>query len=182
MQIRNPRAENEQSLRTYLDKNQLRSDNLLIIKDTAAFYKIHREGYGMPEISFYDRNGYLMKFRDEQKCNAQNDSLISFLNPEKAIGVDSARRLSDFTSLLLHPDRSPISKTELSGHDYYLIMFWAKYLGKLNSKKLGDWERSLAANKKANHKVYKLSMDYQDFWNLPKKEMFRIYGSKIKFR
>jgi hypothetical protein len=180
--LRNPKVESERTLNAYLKKKDL-GESTLVFKDTAALMKFFLSGIGMPEARFYDKNGYLMLYRDEKKCNAQNDSLISFLDPVNVINVDSSQNIREYIKQLRKANGTEIHPGEVQGQDFYLIMYWAKYLGKMNSDKVGEWEKTLASlNKNVKVTPLKVSVDYMNFWELDKKSMIKIYGNKLNKR
>ena len=150
------------------------------LKDTATLNKFYYSGIGTPEIRFYDSNGYLMLYRDNKRCNGQNDSLIGFLNPNNVVKIDSTNNINEYLNSLKTIDGKNINKEDFKNYDFYLIMYWAKYLGKVNSTKMLDWENSL--NKKNNLKIktIKVTTDYMNFWELNKKEIPKVYGWRTK--
>lgn len=180
--IRNPKVENKKSLLEYLRSNHLDTSNNYALKDTAALMEYLRSGIGAPEILFYDRNGFLMKYRDDKKCNGQNDSLISFLDPKHVIGVDSTRNIHAYLNQLRTLDGDVVELSEFNNMDYYLIIYWAKWLGKMNENKITEWEKSIAYKNNLKIKAIKLSTDYMNFWEIDKNEMIKIYSPKIKAR
>jgi hypothetical protein len=174
-------VETAASLHSYLRKHDLHSSDNVVFKDVYALQEFFKSGIGMPEVRFYDRNGYLMLYRDEKKCNGQNDSLISFLNPENVVKVDSSQNIKVYVSNLRQPDGQEIQSASLNGYDYYLLIYWAKYLGKVNSEKMQDWESALNSKSSAlNIKAMKVATDYMDFWQFPEKDMHKIYSRKTK--
>ncbi|MCE3278429.1 MAG: hypothetical protein K0S44_620 [Bacteroidetes bacterium] len=178
--VRNPKVETSHSITKYLHSNELDTANNYAFRDTASLTKFYNKNIGIPEIRFYDKNGYLMLYRDEKKCNGQNDSLISFLNPHNVIRVDSTDNIFDYLEEVRKINGLSVNKEEFSGFDYYLVMYWAKYLGKVNSIKMRDWESTLMKKQDLKIKTIKLTTDYMDFWPLDKKNMIKIYSPKTK--
>lgn len=178
--MRNPKIENTKSITKYLALNKLDTNNNFAFKDTATLNKFYRNNIGTPEIRFYDKNGFLMLYRDNRRCNGQNDSLITFLNPENVIKIDSSENIFNYLSQVRTLDGRPINPDEFKNYDYYLIMYWAKWLGKVNSIKMTDWESNLAKKRNFKVKTIKLTIDYMNFWALNKKDMVKIYSPKVK--
>lgn len=180
--VRNPKVENKTQIEYYLKKNKLNVDNCYALKDTAILNKFNNGAVGIPEIRFYDKNGYLMLYRDNKKCNAQNDSLISFLDPKNIVKIDSANKIDDCLKELKTLDGKEMNIEEFKHYDYYLIMYWAKWTGQVNSKKMTDWENSLKQKNDLKIKTIKVTTDYMDFWELNKKDMAKIYSRKTKIK
>jgi hypothetical protein len=180
--VRNPKIENQESILEYLKEKKLNTKNSFALRDTTALNKFNASNIGTPEIRFYDKNGYLMIYRNDKKCNAQNDSLIGFLNPKNVIKVDSSNNINDYIKQLKTLDGKDLNKKEFENYDYYLIMYWAKWTGKVNSIKMLDWENSLNQKNNLNIKTIKVTTDYMNFWELRKKDMVKVYSFRTKIR
>jgi len=178
--VRNPKIEKKETIETYLEKEKLNNQNLFSLKDTVALQKFNESNIGMPEIRFYDKNGYLMLYRDNKKCNGQNDSLITFLDPTNIIKIDSTQNIFQYIIQLRKLDGNPVDSSEFKDYDFYLIMYWAKWVGKVNSIKMLDWEKSLAAKNDLKIKTIKVTTDYMNFWDIRKKDMAKIYSPRTK--
>jgi hypothetical protein len=179
--MRNPKIENENSISNYLESQHLNTLNNYALADTAALNRFYENNIGTPEIRFYDKNGYLMLYRDEKKCNGQNDSLISFLNPLNVIKVDSTQNIHDYLKNLRTLRGEDVDLKEFIGYDYYLIMYWAKWLGKVNSIKMSDWEANLKNKiRNINVKTIKVTTDYMNFWVLDKHDMIKVYSPRVR--
>lgn len=178
--MRNPKIENEKSITKYLALNKLDTNNNFALKDTATLNKFYQSNIGTPEIRFYDKNGYLMLYRDDKKCNGQNDSLITFLNPKNVVRIDSTENIFNYINQIKTLRGENVNVDEFKDYDYYLIMYWAKWLGKVNSIKMTDWEGNLSKKRDLRIKTIKLSTDYMNFWPLDKKDMVKVYSPKVK--
>jgi hypothetical protein len=121
--IRNPKVENKKSIIRYLNTNGLDTTSVYAFKDTSALYSFMKSGIGEPEIRFYDRNGYLMLYRDNKKCNGQNDSLISFLDPKNIVKIDSSSNIIKYIDQLRTLDGQVINTNLFNNKDYYLVVY-----------------------------------------------------------
>ncbi len=180
--VRNPKVENKEQIEYYLKKNKLIAENCYALKDTSALNNFNNGTIGIPEIRFYDKNGYLMLYRDNKKCNTQNDSLISFLDPKNIVKIDSSNKINDYIKELKTLDGKEINNNQFKQYDYYLIMYWAKWTGQVNSKKMTDWESSLKQKSDLKIKTIKVTTDYMDFWELNKKDIAKVYSRKTKVK
>jgi hypothetical protein len=178
--IRNPKIENQKSIFKYLKNNKLSTDNNFCLKDTTTFNKFILQGISAPEIRFYDHNGYLMIYRDDKRCNGQNDSLITFLDPKNVVKIDSSENIHSYLAQLKMLDGKDINPEDFKNYDYYLITYWAKWIGKVNKTKMDHWNSSIKQKKNLKIKDIKVTADYMDFWVLDKKDMIKIYSRKSK--
>src|ERR1017187_9552205 len=76
--IRNPKIETKQSITQYAADNGIETDNLYAFRDSASLAGFYSLKIGIPEINFYNKDGNLMKYRNEKICNAQDDELIRY--------------------------------------------------------------------------------------------------------
>jgi hypothetical protein len=180
--VRNPKVESAKSITKYLSSNKLDTLNNYAFKDTTAMWNFYNKNIGVPEIRFYDRNGYLMLYRDEKKCNGQNDSLISFLNPKNVVKIDSSENIFKYLPEIREINGNAVNYKEFNGYDYYLIMYWAKFYGKVNSIKMIDWEDTLKRKQEYKIKTIKVTADYMDFWPLNRRNMIKVYSLKSKVK
>lgn len=180
--VRNPKIENKESITSYLISQQLSPEDCYSLKDTAALSNFIRSGVGSPEIRFYDKYGYLMQYRDDKKCNGQNDSLISFLNPKNIIKIDSSNTIQEYLLQLKTTDGKEINREDFENYDFYLIMYWAKWAGKVNKTKMSDWENSIKKKNDLKIKTIKVTTDYMDFWEIEKEDMAKVYSRKTKVK
>lgn len=180
--VRNPKIETQQSITSYLISNKLFSENSYALKDTAALNKYFLSGIRSPEIQFYDKNGFLMLYRDDKKCNGQNDSLISFLDEMNVVKIDSSNNILEYITQLKTLDGKALNPEDFKYHDYYLVLYWAKWAGKVNKIKMIDWEESIKNKKNVKIKAIKVTSDYMNFWELDKKDMIKIYSRKTKIK
>jgi hypothetical protein len=180
--IRNPKIENENTIIKYLKSNDLDISNNYALKDTSALYSFMKTGIGAPEIQFFDKNGYLMKYKDDKKCNGQNDSLISFLDPQNVVKIDSSLNVFTYLNQIRTLKGESVNMSKFSNQDYYLIIYWAKWLGKMNRNKIYDWENSLRMKNNLKIVTIKLTTDYMDFWKIKKNEMFKVYNPKTEMK
>lgn len=178
--IRNPKIENEKSITKYLALNKLDTSNNFAFCDTAALNKFYGNNIGTPEIRFYDKSGFLMLYRNDKKCNAQNDSLIEFLSPENVVRIDSSENIFSYLNQVKTLSGNPVALDDFKNYDYYLIIYWAKWTGKVNSMKIPDWENNLAQKRNFKIKAIKLTTDYMNFWALDKNDMVKVYSPKVK--
>lgn len=178
--IRNPKIESQQSILDYLTSQQLSTANSYALKDTATLTKFCNSNIGTPEIRFYDKNGYLMLYRDNKKCNGQNDSLISFLDLKNVVNVDSSANIKEYISQLKTLDGKDVNPEDFKNYNYYLIMYWAKWCGDANKTKMEDWEKSLNKKNDPHIKTIKVTTDYMNFWKIDENKMMKIYDSETK--
>ena len=166
--IKNPKIETRESILSYSSK--IKMDTALVVTlDTAMYLNTFvRIGKSVPEAELYDKRGTNITYRQkEQDCNA---GLFGFL-PE--LKKDSVYRRKDNFTL----ERQLASLRDLNGNkinldttgapDYYLFLYWVRWMGRLNKDHVMEWEALAKSNKNVKIKVIKVNLDFQDWWSDP---------------
>ena len=82
--------------------------------------------------------------------------------------ADETQSLSiETTGLVFISNHIPVELKE-GDYDAYCLIYWAKYLGKLNKRKVFEWQSLAqeASEKGLRVKVLLVNADYQSFWGL----------------
>ena len=66
------------------------------------------------------------------------------------------------------------------GADFYVLIYWTVWTGKLNKEKVKVWEDLARENKSSKIKVIKVNMDMQEYWEEEEQErIMKIMNTKI---
>lgn len=159
--IKDPDVENEKSITKKALKYDLDSSNIVTVNSTDFLYVLN--GQAIPDAAIYDRNGKYIEYRQsDTSCNAGLFQFIPALNlHDKYHQPDSAElktELSKFRDLQGNILKSP------ENADFYLLIFWTVWTGKLNKDHVKIWEDQAVENKNCKIKVIKVNMDIQAYW------------------
>lgn len=160
--IKDPAVENEKTIRKKALKYSLDTSNIATI-NSSDFLPVFK-GKSIPDCSIYDRNGKYIEYRQtDTSCNAGLFPFISALNlTAKYNQADSAGlktelgKFRDLKGNALKPQENA---------DFYILIYWAVWTGKLNKDHVKQWEDLARANKNCKIKVVKVNMDIQEYWN-----------------
>jgi len=175
--IKNPKVENEQTLTKYMSKKDINKDNVYTVDFDNYQTSLESINSKIPEVFIFNKKGQFIPYGEEYACNASAFSFIENLNK------DSSYNSTNNTTL----DRTLIGLCDLKGQprtintsdntDFFVFIYWTRWAGKLNKDHVKVWEQQALSNDKADIKVVKINMDFQEFWgeeNLnkikPKKE------------
>ncbi len=160
--IKNPGIENEKTLTKFLRKKHLRTDNFVTIKSEHFLRTL--KGKGIPDADFFDANGEYLEYRStDSSCNAGVFGFIPKLGNEtdyKRTGIKSLQKEWD---KFLSPTGTPLPP--LPKADYYMLIYWTAWSGRLNKDHVKVWEDSAMASTKAKIHVVKVNMDLQQYWD-----------------
>lgn len=170
--LRTPKEETNESLKEFVNNFNLDTTQIYIPKDTAAFYKLNKISSGLGGYAFFDKEYKMLKYKDTgTACSAP-----VYLYVKNICGATELFYKKYSTNLIT--DRiKPIcfnQKENNLTYDYYIFIFWAKYLGK---KKFQDEVKSIAdtlAISKCRVRIYFVDLDLQPGW---KKDVPIKFGS-----
>ncbi|UOE40595.1 hypothetical protein MTP09_11895 [Chryseobacterium suipulveris] len=169
--FKDPKLENPQNIKMYLDQNKMQHGDNYLCKDKKAFSDIIKVFYKrIPEAILFDKNGNELIYKeDSESCNAGLFRVIPNLdaNTKLKTGTHNIQQLiTDFTIPL-----ESESMHVMNDSDYYLMINWAIFVGNRNVDHVSAWQELAENNRKVKIKVVKLNMDFQDGWGLTEKEI-----------
>ena len=167
-----PRIENAETIASTLEKYNLSDSNNFIICDSSSYFKILKEIASLPEIMFFNDLGKRMEIRKQGTCTAGVGVLIDSIQDYTVPDTSILSLFHQIDNLLYHLrtlEGETINKSTLKGADYIVVIFWAKFIGKLNKTKVKQWELAVQAKKELKIEVLKVNCDVQEMWGLNEK-------------
>ena len=172
--IKQPKLENQKSLSNFLLKKEIDTLELLCFKDTTALNTLYRKKIVLPDSRFFNNKRELVPYKSSpEDCNGK---VAVFLEQAESINKSPSvpdERLETFLQDVVYEnDLRPFSM-EPDNYDFYLVIYWAKYLGKVNKHKVFDWLNLVEEARKRGMKirVIKVNADYQGLWGLKKRDL-----------
>ncbi len=161
--IKKPKIETENTLRKYLKKKDINDDNIYTV-NYSDFKKINKQIDGIPEILIFENNGKLIKYKNDNECNAKAFDFIENLSKTDSLRYDKKTTLNNYLNKLRDFNGKAIKMEKDNNIDFYLFVFWAKYVGRLNKDHVKIWEEQANNNKRSKIKVVKVNLDIQKWW------------------
>jgi hypothetical protein len=156
-----PDIETEQSILAKAAKFKLDTTHIVTVhsKDFLEVLK----GQSIPDGAVYDAYGKYIEYRKtDSTCNAGLFRFIPELDPagdyRKTDRPGLQEELAKFRDLKGQPLGDP------GKADFYLLIYWTVWTGKLNKDHVKVWEELAGKNKKANIRVIKVNLDLQSYW------------------
>lgn len=167
--IKKPSIESPESLKK--DALGFGFDTTYILTSNAEKFLDNFHGKGIPDIDVFDSEGNYIEYRDsDTSCNAGLFKFIPELNTNKIYNKTGKKKLdeelSKFVDLYGKPHQ--IEKDA----DFYLMVYWATWTGRLNKDHVAEWEQLVKENKNCKIKYIKVNLDMQTHW--PIEEQKRI--------
>ena len=175
--IKDPEIENKKTILKSALKYNLDTSNIVTVNSKDFLYVLN--GQSIPDAAIYDKNGKYIEYRQtDTSCNAGLFQFIPSLNlNEKYNQPDS----SDLTAELnKFRDLKGNLLTPTEAADFYLLIYWTVWTGKLNKDHVKVWEDLGRDNKNCKIKVIKVNLDLQEYWEEQEREKIIKTLSKKK--
>jgi hypothetical protein len=174
--VKNPEIENESSIKKAALKYGLDTANIVTLNSNDFLKELN--GKAIPDASIYDSKGNYIEYRvTDTSCNAGLFDFIPNLNVNNNYNKPDSTNLELKLNKFLDLKGQPIEKLESA--DFYVLIYWTVWSGKLNKDHVKIWEDAAINNKNARIKVLKVNLDFQDHWDDVEKNKI-ITGKVIK--
>jgi hypothetical protein len=180
--IKDPDIENRKTILKKAQKFGLDTTNIVTVK-SAEFLKTLKEADGIPNAMVFDSSGSYIEYRaTDTSCNA---GLFGFIPDLKRDGVyNKTGKTSLIEELKKWNDLNgmPFDKTVLKPADFYVLIYWNVWTGKLNKDHVKAWEILAKKNQQAHIEVIKVNMDFQEYWDKTQRDLIieRLTKKKAK--
>lgn len=172
--IKQPALEDHKSLSNFLSSKGIDTSEILCFKDTTALNTFYRSGLGLPDAQFFNKESKLVNYRESIKdCNGMVSIFIQKGDSINSVSPVEGEHLDKYLENVVIENTGNRFTIENQKYDVYMLVYWAKYLGKLNKHKVYEWQELV---KKANQNDKKIRMilinvDYQKFWGISKDQL-----------
>jgi len=175
--IKKPDIENKISILKYSKKKGIDTTDIVAINVDAYTSKLN----GIPDIDIFDKNGKYIEYRQtDSSCNAGLFSFIPELKPDGIYKLSEKTDLgTELKKIRTLTGESYIIKDK-SNYDFFLIIYWAVFTGRLNKNHVLVWEQEASNNKNAKIKVIKVNVDIQECWGKAGTDLLESVNKKIK--
>jgi hypothetical protein len=165
--IKNPKVENAAGIKKKALKYGLDTTNIVTVssKDFPGVFK----GKSIPDGAIYDTEGKYIEYRQtDTSCNAGLFQFIPDLNLSKAYNKPDSLSLSKQLEKCRDLKGNELKKIEKA--DFYLVIYWTVWTGKLNKDHVKAWEDLAKKNANCSVKVIKVNLDIQEYWDEKERE------------
>jgi len=174
--IKKPDIENQESITKKALKFGLDTTNIVSV--TSKDFPFVLKSTSIPNAAIYDSEGKYIEYRQsDTSCNA---GLFDFIPKLSLSGnynkPDSASLSVEWTKFR---DLKGNTMSLPKNTDFYLLIYWNVWTGKLNKDHVKIWEDLARENKNCKIKVIKVNLDIQEYWEPKEKEMYRKAMRKL---
>lgn len=181
--VKQPQIESNSSITEFLIKKDMNVKDVLCFKDSAAMSrKVLDERLSIPEVYFYNKNGHFVTYKAAAvSCTASASPFLDNLADNfNTLPFDTSRHISkEFSYLYRLNNQNAVNFDDFEKSDVYVVMYFVKYIGKLNKESIWDWLNHIKLiESKTKFKITPIlvSGDYMDFWGISKESLpkFRL--------
>lgn len=159
--IKKPRIENKTSILKKADKLGLDTSNIVSVNGKDFLYVL--KGKGIPDADIFDKNGRYIEYRlNDSSCNAGLFNFIPSLNVNTPYHQTDSNDLN--TQLNKCRDLYGNHLPPIEQADFYVLIYWTTWTGRLNKDHVKVWEEQANNNKQCRIKVIKVNLDFQEYW------------------
>lgn len=165
--IKDPEVENQKTITKRALKYDLDTSNIVTVNCQDFLYVLN--GQSIPDCAIYDRNGKYVEYRQtDTSCNAGLFEFIPSLNKNDKYNQPDSADLQ--TELNKFRDLKGGRLSEPEQADFYLLIYWTVWTGKLNKDHVKIWEDLAKNNKNCKIKVIKVNLDLQEYWDASERD------------
>ena len=174
--IKKPDIENRESITKKALKFGLDTTNIVSV--TSKDFPYVLKSTSIPNAAIYDSKGKYIEYRQtDTSCNAGLFDFIPKLNVSGTYNKpDSSSLAEEWTKFR---DLKGNEMNLPNNADFYLLIYWNVWTGKLNKDHVKIWEDLARENKNSKIKVIKVNLDIQEYWEPKEKEMYRKAMRKL---
>lgn len=164
--IKDPAVESGESIYTYASKINLDTGIIYTVDTSVYLGTFLRIQSSLPEAELFSKDGDNIAYKsNEQDCNAGLFSFIPGLKKDSVYKIKDNYKLDKQFDRLRDLSGARLTKNLRDNSDYFLFIYWVKWLGKLNIDHVNEWVKLARANKNVHIKVIAVNLDFQDWWS-----------------
>ena len=133
---------------------------------------------GLPGIEIYTKDGKYIPFPGEESCKGGASEFIEVLKIPLQFSTSDSLILSNLTEVLRTIEGKELNKHDTFNFksDFVIVIYWAKFVGKINSRDIEGWKQNIENNSNSRFDVLMVNCDFQEWWD--KEEQLLEMGIK----
>lgn len=165
--IKKPRVENEISIKKLAYRLELDTSDIVTV-NSKDFFTVLKE-QGIPDGAIFDSNGEYIEYRQtDSSCNAGLFTFIPELSLDKEYNKTTKTDLNTEFKKFRDLKGNEIAIPEHA--DFYLLIYWTIWTGRLNKDHVKAWEDLAKKNTNCKIKIIKVNLDLQEYWDEKERE------------
>ncbi len=121
------------------------------------------------DAKIYDKFGNYIEFKsNDSTCNTELSEFIQNLHKDTIYKTSEYPNF--FEEYSKYRDLKGNELPKPNSADFYIVIFWTAWTGRLNKTHVKIWEELAKENKNCEIEVLKLNLDIQNHWNKEERE------------
>lgn len=168
--IKDPDIESPKSIKKFALKKGMDTANILTV-NAGDYYKTLKFVHGIPNAAIFDSRGDFIEYKAaDTSCNAGLFGFIPNLKTTNTYNKTGVTTLSSELAGYRTLKGLPIDKSFLAPADFYVLLYWTVWTGKLNKDHVKIWEDLAKSNTNARIQIIKVNLDFQEHWDKTKRD------------
>jgi len=159
--VKSPKVENVKSLEKFIKKNNFSSYSQSVFSFEGYAQNINQ--LSIPSINIFGKDGKYIPYPGEENCSVGSYEFIEILKYPLAFPTSDSLQL-DKVMLNLKNLNGEIIPNLKNEKDFTVLIYWAKFAGKINKRDIKDWEESIRKNSNSSFEIIMVNCDLQEWW------------------
>lgn len=160
--IKDPKLETKETLEKYIKKKNWLEHRQLTFSFEEFVTTIN--DIGVPEVRIFDNHGLYIPYPGEGNCSSGADEFIEKLKYPLEFSTTDSIQLDLLKNGYRDLEGEKIDWTATSDVDFTLLIYWAKFAGRVSWKSVDQWIENVNNNKNASFRIFLVNCDYQEWW------------------
>lgn len=160
--VKKPKVENANSLGKFIKKNKW--NDIPQYTFTFESYVKHINDIGIPDVRVFNRDGRYLPYPGEEQCKGGSNEFIEILKYSLEFPTTDSIQLDSIKNGYRNLEGERIDRTIMDDADFTLVIYWAKFAGKVNDRDINEWLENVSKNKNASFDVVMVNCDLQEWW------------------
>ena len=158
--IRKPRVENQESLSRFLLKNEIDTSAAFFLSDSLYISLISSDSKFFSKYEVYDFQFKKIVPKDTltNQCYGSIELILQNINDQSLWEYDTLNQIQSLEDNMKQISGGKLSHPIFSSQKYYVIFYWAKFMGKYTESLL-DIASDLEKLNKTNVEIVTINMD-----------------------
>jgi len=164
--IQQPKLENAQSILNTAKKYHLNTSCLVTVA-LSDFLNMKKDfNNGIPEALIFDRQSNYIEYKPtDSSCNGNLSDFIHAMHKNGRYKMSGKTTLNKEMVKLRDIQGNQLVSTYLDPTaDFYILVAWTVFAGRLNRDHVKVWETLALSNKKAKVQIIEVNLDVQKWW------------------
>ena len=162
--FKQPKKINKEVVEKSIKKYGLNDYENYAISDS-GFLKLISLSSSVNTFIIFDKNKKLVLQKDSFYCSSDSSTFIDYFNDSSRTILSNKITFQELGHFFRSLNGEKVH-IELTNNDYYIILTWANFAGKMNKKYTVEWAKKLKQRTDLKIDIKYLNIDPREFWDM----------------